>query len=288
MNPHTPRIAVIQDLSCIGRCSLSVAMAVLPALGAEAAVLPTAILSAHTAFDGFTFLDFAPEAERIMEHWQQLNLRFDAIYVGYLGSVRLVRLAERFIDRFRAPGVRMVLDPAFGDDGKLYPGFDMDYVDAMRGLCARADIILPNVTEACFLLDIPCGEDAAHSASLAEKAASLLGGALRSVLLTSCAFPDGQTGLICAGDDAFAYPHERLPLVGPGSGDLFASVFTGLLVDCGQVEPAAKAAADFTYDCIRYSMRCPDHRWYGLDYEPMLPALIRLAEGFRTSRPSEG
>ena len=280
MNAKTPRIAVIQDLSCVGRCSLSVAMAVLPALGAEAAVLPTAILSAHTAFEEFTFLDFTPEAERIMQHWQRMDLRFDAIYIGYLGSIQLVRLAERFIDRFRAPGVHVVLDPAFGDDGKLYPGFDMEYVREMRALCARADVILPNVTEACFLLDIPCGEDEAHSAALAVKSEALLGDTLRNVLLTSCRFTGGQTGLICVGDDAFQYPHEHLPLVGPGSGDLFASVFAGLLVKSGQVEPAARAAADFTFDCIRYSMDCPDHRWYGLDYEPMLPALIRLAEGF--------
>ena len=280
MNARTPRIAVIQDLSCIGRCSLGVAMAVLPALGAEAAVLPTAILSAHTAFDEFTFVDFAPEAERIMAHWQRMDLRFDAIYIGYLGSVRLVRLAERFLARFRAPGAPVVLDPAFGDDGALYTGFDMDYVRAMRRLCARADVILPNVTEACFLLDVPFGEGAAHTAELAQHAATLLGGQLRNVVLTSCRFPGNQTGLICAGEDAFSYPHERLPLACPGTGDLFASVFTGLLVRSGRVERAARAAADFTFDCLRHSMNCPDHRWYGVDYEAMLPALMRMAEGF--------
>ena len=281
MSQKTPRIAVIQDLSCIGRCSLGVAMAVLPALGAEAAVLPTAILSAHTAFEEFTFLDFAPEAERIMEHWRRMRLRFDAIYIGYLGSAALVQLAERFIDQFRAPGVRVILDPAFGDDGKLYTGFDMDYVRAMRGLCARADVILPNVTEACFLLDVPFGEGEAHTAELAVQAATLLGGSLRNVILTSCHFPGGQTGLICAGADAFEYPHEQLPLICPGTGDLFASAFVGLLVRCGRVEAAARAAADFTFDCLRHSMNCPDHRWYGVDYEAMLPALIRLAEGFQ-------
>lgn len=280
MNPNTPRIAVIQDLSCIGRCSLGVAMAVLPALGAEAAVLPTAILSAHTAFEEFTFVDFAPEAERIMDHWQRMRLRFDAIYIGYLGSVRLVHLARRFIDHFRAPGVRVVLDPAFGDDGRLYTGFDMDYVRAMRELCAHADVILPNVTEACFLLDVPFGEGEAHTAELAAQTATLLGGALRNVVLTSCRFPGGKTGLICAGDDAFEYPHDQLPLICPGTGDLFASTFVGLLVRGGRVEAAARAAADFTFDCLRHSMDCPDHRWYGVDYEAMLPALMRLAEDF--------
>ncbi len=276
----TPRVAVIQDLSCVGRCSLGVAMAVLPALGAEAAVLPTAILSAHTAFSEFTFLDFAPEAGRILDHWRRMELRFDAIYIGYLGSVELVELAARFIELFRRPGVRVVLDPAFGDHGRLYTGFGPDYVRAMRGLCARADIILPNVTEACFLLDVPYGEDAAHSAMLAERSAALLRGELRNVLITSCRFPGGETGLICVGDDGFEYPHEELELACHGSGDVFASAFVGLYIKCGRVERAARAAADFTFECIRNSMRCPDHRWYGVDYERMLPALIRTGEEF--------
>lgn len=277
---RTPRIAVIQDLSCVGRCSLGVALAVLPALGAEAAALPTAILSAHTAFSEFTFLDFAPEAERVMEHWRRMELRFDAIYIGYLGSIELIRLAARFVEAFRAPGVRVVLDPAFGDHGRLYTGFDLDYVRAIRALCARADIILPNVTEACYLLDLPYGEDPAHSAALAAKAESLLDGELQNVVLTSCQFPDGETGLICAGRDPFTYPHERLSLACHGSGDLFASTFVGLYVKCGRVEAAARAAADFTYDCIQNSMRCPDHRWYGVDYERMLPELIRIGADF--------
>ena len=281
MNRKTPRIAVIQDLSCIGRCSLGVAMAVLPALGAEAAVLPTAILSAHTAFEEFTFVDFAPEVERIMDHWQRMQLRFDAIYIGYLGSVRLVRLAERFLARFRAPGAHVVLDPAFGDDGQLYAGFDMDYVRAMRALCTQADVILPNVTEACFLLDVPFGEEVAHSAELATRAGALLGDPLRNIVLTSCRFPGDQTGLICVGADAFEYAHEQLPLACPGTGDLFASVFVGLLVKSGNVEASARAAADFTFECLRHSMDCPDHRWYGVDYEAMLPELIRLAKQFQ-------
>lgn len=280
MSENTPRIAVIQDLSCIGRCSLGVAMAVLPALGAEAAALPTAILSAHTAFEDFTFVDFTPEAERIVAHWRAMQLHFDAIYIGYLGSVPLIRLAACFIERFRAPGVVVVLDPAFGDHGKLYTGFDLNYVRAMRELCALADIILPNVTEASLLLNLPYGEDAGCCTALAEEAEQLLGGALKDVLLTSCRFPGGKTGLICVGEDAFSYPHERLALACHGSGDLFASAFVGLFVKCRTVERAARAAADFTCDCIRNSMNCPDHRWYGVDYERMLPKLMRAAEAF--------
>lgn len=278
MREETRRIAVIEDLSCIGRCSLGVAMAVLPAMGVEAAVLPTAILSAHTAFEGFTFVDFTPEAEKIMAHWQAMNLRFDAIYIGYLGSLELIALAERFIDRFAKDGVRVILDPAFGDHGRLYANFDEAYVRRMRDLCARAEIILPNLTEACFLLGLPFGEGAAHTARVEAAAQSLLGGALKDVLVTSCAFPDARTGLVCVGEHAFHYSHAALPLACHGSGDLFASVFCGRMMACGDVERAARFAADFTRDCIRYSMNCADHRWYGVDFEAMLPELIRRAE----------
>lgn len=280
MQERTRRIAVIEDLSCIGRCSLGVAMAVLPTMGVEAAVLPTAILSAHTAFEGFTFVDFTPEAEKIMAHWQSMRLRFDAIYIGYLGSVQLIGLAERFIALFGGPDVPVILDPAFGDHGRLYAGFDADYVRCMRGLCSRAEIILPNLTEICFLLDLPYEEDAAHCEALTHRAAELLGGSLKDVLITSCRFCGDRTGLICVGAHAFSYAHARMGLSCHGAGDLFASVFAGLMLRSGQVERSACAAADFTCDCIRHSMSCPDHRWYGVDFEAMLPRLCRLTEQF--------
>ena len=275
MQMNTKRIAVIEDLSCVGRCSLAVAMSVLPVMGVETAVLPTAILSSHTAFDGFTFLDFTPEAEKIMAEWQRLKIEFDAIYIGYLGSLKLVALAQRFLDIFRRDGVQVILDPAFGDHGKLYTGFDMDYVQGMKELCMQADIILPNVTEACFLLDIPYAEDEACSGLIRSRCKELIRGRLKNVLVTSCRFAGNKTGLICVGEDAFDYPHERLGMACHGSGDLFASVFAGMMIRCGEIRKGALLAADFTFDCIAYSMKCDDHRWYGVDYEAMLPELAR-------------
>ena len=210
-----------------------------------------------------------------MAHWKSLNLRFDAIYIGYLGSIRLIELAERFIALFRADGAPVILDPAFGDNGALYAGFDGTYVARLRKLCSHADVILPNLTEACFLLDMPW-EDSAECAERARTAAhGLLGDRLRNVLITSCRFDGDRTGLICAGADEFVYPHDRLALSCPGSGDLFASVFAGLMTLGRSVHEAARIAADFTRDCIEYSMNCGDHRWYGVDFEPMLGALTR-------------
>lgn len=282
MENRTKRIAVIEDLSCIGRCSLGVAMSVLPVMGVETAMLPTAILSCHTAFDSFTFVDFTPEAEKIMHQWHQMQLRFDAIYIGYLGSEKLVDLALRFIELFRTPEVLLIVDPACGDHGKLYTGFDLNYVRAIRALCARADIILPNVTEACFLLDIPYGESPEHSASVAAQAESLLGDSLKNVLITSCRFDGDRTGLICVGEHPFTHIHERRLPPCHGSGDLFASAFAGFMLRCGEVEKSARTAADFTFDCLRYSSQCPDHRWYGVDYEAMLPRLVKYLEDFQS------
>ena len=270
-----PRIAVLQDLSCVGRCSLGVAMSVLPAMGLEVAALPTSLLSTHTAFEGFTFVDLSDEMERIMAHWKALKLRFDAIYIGYLGSIRLIEMTERFIDTFRAPQTRVILDPAFGDNGALYAGFDGTYVARLRELCRHADVILPNVTEACALLELPWEDSTACTQRLVQRAWKLLDGRLRNVLITSCRFDGDRTGLICAGADEFVYPHDRLALSCPGSGDLFASVFAGLMTLGRSVHEAARIAADFTRDCIEYSMNCGDHRWYGVDFEPMLGALMR-------------
>ena len=270
-----PRIAVLQDLSCIGRCSLGVAMSVLPAMGLEVAALPTALLSTHTAFEAFTFVDLSDELERIMAHWRAQEMKFDAIYIGYLGSIRLIELAERFIQLFQAKGAPVILDPAFGDNGALYAGFDGTYVTRLRALCSHADVILPNLTEACFLLDMPWEDSAACASLLRAEAHRLLGERLQNVLITSCRFPGDQTGLICAGADEFVYPHDRLALSCPGSGDLFASVFAGLMTLGRSVHEAARIAADFTRDCIEYSMNCGDHRWYGVDFEPMLGTLIR-------------
>lgn len=272
----TKRLVSIQDLSCVGRCSLSVAMSVIPVMGVETCVLPTAILSTHTAFERFTFHDFTPEAEKIMEVWKALEMRFDSIYIGYLGSLQLIELTRRFLSLFRGEGTQVILDPAFGDQGRLYTGFNMEYVREIGALCAEADIILPNVTEACFLLDIPYGEGAETTALLQRQTERLLRGRLRSVLTTSCRFADGRTGLLCKGEADFTYPHERLPIACHGSGDVFASVFSGFMTLGRSAEVSAKLAADFTRDCIRYSMQCPDHRWYGVDYEAMLPRLIEM------------
>lgn len=271
----TKRLVTIQDLSCIGRCSLGVAMSVIPAMGIETAALPTAILSTHTAFDGFTFLDMTDEAEKILQHWLELGMHFDTIYIGYLGSARLIEMASRFISLFRSEDTQVIVDPAFGDNGTLYKGFDTEYVRGIRELCRMADIILPNVTEICYLTDTEYQDSEEFTARLPEIADKLTGGTLKNVLITSGRFSGNRTGLVCAGKDAFSYPHERKALSCHGSGDVFASVFAGLMTLGRSIRESAVIAADFTRDSLQYSMQCEDHRWYGVDYEKMMPELIR-------------
>ena len=145
------RIATIQDLSCVGKCSLGIAMPILSAMGIECAALPTAVLSAHTAFDGFVCTDLTAQLAPIAAHWKALGLRFDALYTGYLASPAQVAFVEAFFDSFGRADTLVFVDPVMADQGRLYAGFDAGFPEKMRRLCARADIVTPNVTEACLL-----------------------------------------------------------------------------------------------------------------------------------------
>lgn len=142
------RIVTIQDVSCVGKCSLTVALPIISAMGVETAIIPTAVLSTHTMFKGFTFRDLTSDIEPIMEHWKKEGFKFDAIYTGYLGSFEQIELMHRLIKEFRGPDTKVIVDPCMADNGKLYPGFTPEFAKAMAGLCAEADIIVPNLTEA--------------------------------------------------------------------------------------------------------------------------------------------
>ena len=154
------RILTIQDISCVGKCSLTVALPIISAMQLECCVLPTAVLSTHTAFKGFTFRDLTDDIKPIQEHWKKENIAFDSIYTGYLGSFRQLKLVENLIKEFGTQTNKIIIDPVMADNGKLYPGFTQDFAFSMAELCSKADLILPNLTEACFMLGVPYpGED---------------------------------------------------------------------------------------------------------------------------------
>lgn len=272
------RILTVQDISCVGQCSLTVALPILSACGLETAVLPSAVLSTHTAgFTGFTCRDLTDDMPAILAHWQREGICFEGIYTGYLGSTRQIGIVEDLFRTAAAADCVTVVDPAMADKGKLYPAFDQEYVEAMKGLCARADYILPNLTEACLLTDTPYSEgcDRPSIDALAEK---LLALGCRNVVLTGIGFTPGTTGVLLRGAAGEAhYEHALLANGCHGTGDIYAAAFVGALLRGKDAAEAMRIAADYVLACIGCTAKLPGH-WYGAAFEPVLPALIRAIE----------
>ena len=163
------RILTVQDISCVGQCSMTVALPILSACGHETCILPTAVLSTHTGgFGKPAAVSLGDILESVTAHWKAADIRFDGIYTGYLGSIQAIRCVERIVDELLAPGGIFVADPAMADHGKRYSGLDADYAKAMEQLCRRADILLPNITEAAMFAGLPYREqpDEAYIRSL--------------------------------------------------------------------------------------------------------------------------
>ena len=269
-----PRIAAIHDLSCFGRCSLTIALPVLSAMGCQCCPLPTALLSAHTGISGFTFLDTTDEMRRISAHWSQLSLHFQAIYTGFLGSAPQINLVEDFLRRFHAPDTLLVMDPVMGDHGTPYKTCTPALRQGLRALVAQADVITPNLTEAAILLDIPYHESQTADASELVRALSLQG--QRSVVLTGYAAAPGQVGALCYDRDTRqveAVQTARVPQDFPGTGDLFASVLTGALTRGAPLLQAARTAVDFVGSCVARSVAEGAGEAEGVDFEPLLRQL---------------
>ena len=269
-----PRIAAIHDLSCFGRCSLTIALPVLSAMGCQCCPLPTALLSAHTGISGFTFLDTTDEMRRISAHWSQLSLHFQAIYTGFLGSAPPINLVAAFLRRFHAPDTLLVMDPVMGDHGTPYKTCTPALRQGLRELVAQADVITPNLTEAAILLDIPYHESQTADASELVRALSLQG--QRSVVLTGYAAAPGQVGALCYDRDTRqveAVQTARVPQDFPGTGDLFASVLTGALTRGAPLLQAARTAVDFVGSCVARSVAEGAGEAEGVDFEPLLQQL---------------
>ena len=269
------RILTIQDISCVGQCSLTVALPILSACGVEASILPSAVLSTHTAgFTGFTFRDLADDMPAIRDHWKKENIRFSAIYTGYLGSISQVDYVLSIREATLEKGGRLIVDPAMADNGKLYPIFDMAYAKEMGRLCAAADYILPNITEACFLTDSEYLEsyDESYIEMLVGKLQAM---GCKNVVLTGVSYREGFTGVLVAeGEKRSYYEHEKLPNSCHGTGDIYASSFVGAFIRGKTAAEAAKIAAEYTVSCIRYTGTLDNH-WYGAAFEPVLGELIR-------------
>ncbi len=272
------RILSIQDISCVGKCSLTVALPIVSAAGIETAILPTAVLSTHTAFKGFTFRDLTDDLRKIADHWRHEKITFDGIYTGYLGSFRQIELVESLLEEFARPGQLRFVDPAMGDNGRLYVGFSPEFARRMGGLCGKADVIVPNLTEAAFMLGEEYrGEvDRDYVRGLLRRLCDL--GCPRAVL-TGISFEPGRYGVAAYDREsgAFAeYFSEHLPVSFHGTGDVFASAAFAALVRGQALEKALRTAVEFTVESIRLTISRPDHNWYGVDFEAAIPLLLRL------------
>jgi pyridoxine kinase len=267
------RILTIQDISCVGQCSLTVALPIISACGVECSVLPSAVLSTHTAgFTGFTFRDLTDDMLGIKDHWIKESIQFDAIYTGYLGSTQQIGIVA---DIFAAVGNGpKIVDPAMADNGKLYPAFDDAYVQAMKELCSKADYVVPNITEAAFLtgMEYNTQYDRAYIDALLSGLTSL---GCKNVVLTGVSYCPGKTGVVVLEDGTYHYyEHDLLPNSCHGTGDIYASAFVGALVRGKCARDAARIAADYTVECIRYTATLDNH-WYGAAFEPVLEKLIK-------------
>ena len=270
------KILTIQDISCVGQCSLTVALPILSACGMETCILPSAVLSTHTGgFSGFTFRDLTDDMPAIQAHWQKEGIRFNAIYTGYLGSIKQIEYVKNILATMGTADCVKIVDPAMADNGKLYCIFDMDYVEAMKPLCGMADILIPNITEACLLTGTEYKEtyDEAYVATLVEK---LLALGAKSVVITGVSYEAGKTGvLVCTNGKTDYYCHDKIAKGCHGTGDIYASAFTGALMNGKAMFEAAKIAANYTLKCIENTQGDPDH-WYGAKFETALGDLINM------------
>lgn len=279
------RIASIQDFSCIGSCSQTIALPVLSAMGVECVALPTALLSAHTAFDGFVSLDLTPQLPAIMAHWRAMHLRFDAVYTGYLASAEQVGLVGALLDGMDERPALTLIDPVMGDNGALYAGFSDSFPQAMRALCGRADVLTPNVTEACLLTGTAYSpvQDAAQTRRLLERLLEL---GCRAAVLTGLRV-DGDMAVAALQRDGTGtlVRTSYIPEVFHGTGDLFASTCAGALVQGAPLERAVRLAADYVALTLRRTVQAPDRRWYGVNFQETLPELMARWQNIKEELP---
>ncbi len=269
------KVIAVHDISCVGRCSITVALPIISAAGLECSIIPTALLSTHTGgFTGFTFLPLTEEMEKITAHLKTLSRPSDAVYTGYLGSPDQIGAAKAIINDLLREGGVAIVDPVMGDGGVLYSGFDGRMVDGMRELCSGATVIMPNITEASFLLGRACPE---NEPTAGDETAAILcdlaGLGAKSVVLTGVYSPDGKIGAAyydsITGEMGYAFS-EKHPGFYHGTGDVFGSAFTAAYTLGAGLAAATKAAVDFTGKVVKLTSDENDDKKYGPVFEPAL------------------
>lgn len=273
------RVAAIHDISGFGKCSLTVALPILSAAGIETSVIPTAILSTHTGgFTDFTYRDLTEDIVPIAKHWRSLNLKFDSIYTGFLGSFEQIDLACEIFDILKSDDTLILVDPAMADNGVLYSIFPPDFPRGMRKLCGKADIIIPNLTEAAFLLDEPY-VPGPYTQEYIEGLLQRLGGiGAKQVALTGVYFQEKELGAatydVASGKVGYAFA-PKIPGYYHGTGDVFASAFLAALLNGCSLEEAIKVAVDFTAGSIERTRQAGTDVRFGVNFEAGVPGLLQ-------------
>ena len=269
------KILTIQDISCYGQCSITVALPILSAWGYETAILPSAILSTHTSgFKNFTVHDLSNEIPKIINHWKNEGIKFDALYAGYLGEVGHIDQVIQIKNELLNDDGFFVLDPVMGDNGKLYPAFNDDYVKAIRRLIKEADIILPNLTEACFLTNSEYKEsyDETYIKDIVNKLIAL---GAKKIVLTGIAYEKEATGVfVYDGNEFHHFVHQKINKSYHGTGDVYASTFLGAYLGHHDLMKSAIIAADFVVEAIKNTLDDPSHN-YSVKFEPLLVDFIK-------------
>ena len=273
------KILTIQDVSCYGQCSLTVALPILSAMGIETAIIPSAVLSTHTGgFSGYTFRDLTEDLPAIQAHWKKENISFDAFYTGYVGSKLQLQYIKDIVTDRAKDGALFIVDPVMADNGKLYYGFDEAFAAEMAKFVKGANVILPNLTEAAYLLKEPyVGEDydKEYIEALIRRLSALNGG---DVVITGVSFDKSKLGVAAYSktkDSVHYYFEDRIEGSFHGTGDVYASTFVGGMVNGLSLEDAADLAVSFTVRAIKATVPVRKDHWYGVKFEEALPFLIR-------------
>lgn len=274
------RLVTVQDISCLGKCSLGAAMPIISAFGIETVVLPTAVLSTHTGgFEGYTFKDMTDQMPKITAHWRSVGIEFDAMYSGYFGNDKQLEIVSNFFDEFRTNSTLVFIDPVLGDEGRLYTGFDGAFVDKMRDFCRHADVITPNITEAAFLTGMPY-RDACDEKYAVKMAQSLSDTGAKLIVITGVS-EGGKSGAVCLDAESgktFSYYRSKIEGVYYGTGDIFASALCGALTSGAAFERSLRLAVDFVHAGIVNTQDEREKFFYGIKFEQSLSMLTNFKE----------
>ncbi len=263
------RVLTIQDLSCVGKCSLTVALPIISAAGVETSVFPISLLSTHSAFENYEKTDLSHNLESFEKMWKKNGIDFDAVYVGYIGTENGLAQVENCIMRLKTKKNIIIIDPAVADNGEIYSGISKDYINKLKALCPKADILMPNLTEACILT----GEEYKESGYNREyiqnimKKLSYLG--CEKIVVTGVSYDNNEMGIACynsLNDKYSEFFHKRYKGVYCGAGDCLASAFCGALMNDISFETSLEIAEKFVAKAVKLSKE-KDSQWYGINFE---------------------